>query len=349
MIDVETKAFFNGHIKQIFVYLTNRCQLRCEQCLYKPLLNNASDDIPFETLRYILTAFKDLGAFKLSFLGGEPTLYCDLKNSRKFSDVVELSKSIGYSYVRVDTNGQFDSSFIDDEKCRLLDEITFSLDGYDAKTNDVVRGEGAFNNCISNIRAAVNIGYKVQLTSCIHRALCSDFTSGLDSMYKLIELADRLGVDSINFHPILKAGVARDSWISDTEIDPYLWKELYSEISGEIDNREYKVNVRLPMRYVETQRTRNNKEYGYCPLKMGERALVMPNGQIKVCAFMIGTSHCVANYNSGNVTFEQNLNELDLLNHNSKNCCNQSNPAGLTALCMSYKPNQKEIVWETII
>lgn len=70
IIDEKITELFQGRIKQVFVYLTSRCQLRCHQCLYKPLLTNECDDIPFDTLSDLLSQFKEYGAFKLSFLAG---------------------------------------------------------------------------------------------------------------------------------------------------------------------------------------------------------------------------------------------------------------------------------------
>ena len=56
--------------------------MRCRQCLYKPLLCNESTDIDFYTLVDLLKEFYKYGAYKVSFLGGEPTLYKDKKNSK---------------------------------------------------------------------------------------------------------------------------------------------------------------------------------------------------------------------------------------------------------------------------
>lgn len=110
--DVRTRTYFDNKIKQVFVYITSRCQLRCRQCLYKPLLCNESTDIDFYILVDLLKEFYKYGAYKVSFLGGEPTLYNDKKNSKDFGDVIEEVKQIGYKYIRVDTNGQFEKNIL---------------------------------------------------------------------------------------------------------------------------------------------------------------------------------------------------------------------------------------------
>ena len=84
--DAKTRAYFDNKVKQVFVYITSRCQLRCRQCLYKPLLCNESTDIDFYTLVDLLKEFYKYGAYKISFLGGEPTLYNDKENGKNFGD-----------------------------------------------------------------------------------------------------------------------------------------------------------------------------------------------------------------------------------------------------------------------
>lgn len=350
--DEKTRIYFNKKIKQVFVYLTNLCQLRCKQCLYKPLLSEKSDGIDFKILKDILTEFYNLGAYKVSFLGGEPTLYHDSINNKNFGDIVKAVKEIGYTYIRVDTNGQFSNSFLDDEGVKLLDEITFSLDGHNKETNDIVRGNGVYQRCVDNIIYAVSKGYKVQITSCVHKYSCPDVYTGINNLNLMIRLAQDIGVYSINFHPIIKAGIARDSWIENTDIEPFVWKSIYQLLTTEISNGCFKIKVRIPMRFVEEEKVgRARNQYLYCPLEMGERALVMPDGQIKVCAFTIGTNECVAKYNSNQVCFESQFNEiskLGTLNYNQV-CYNQKIYDGnLVPLCMSFKPNQKELVWECI-
>lgn len=350
--DTKVKAYFDHRIKQVFVYITSRCQLRCRQCLYKPLLCDESTDIDFLTLINLLEEFYHYGAYKVSFLGGEPILYNDKKNNKDFGDVVERVKQIGYTYIRVDTNGQFEKDFLEQPKIKLLDEITFSLDGHDEKTNDAVRGAGTYKRCVSNIKNAVSKGYKVQITSCVHRYSCPDKHKGMENLKKMILFAESLGVYSINFHPILKVGIVRDTWIENTDIMPDIWKLIYDELIELILKNTFKIKVRIPMRFCQKESSILSRErYFYCPLEMGERALIMPDGQIKVCAFTIGTDACVARYDSGRTYFEKENNETNQIGTLDEGvlCYNQRiNSDSLIPLCMSYKPYQAELVWEDI-
>lgn len=351
-IDKKVELYFDKRVKQVFIYITNRCQLRCKQCLYKPLLSSDSSDIDFYQLITLLKIFYKWGAYKVSFLGGEPTLYYDKVNNKKLTDVVLAVKKIGYKYIRIDTNGQFDSSFLFDEKIKQLNEITFSLDGHDRETNDSVRGCGSYEKCVKNIKKAVDLGYNVQITSCIHKYSCPNVETGLKNLKAMIYFAQELGVKSINFHPILKVGIARDNWIDSTNISVSDWKKIYNQMLLLLPWDNDSIKVRIPMRFVDRSLVAENKEkYSYCPVEMGERALIMPDGQIKVCAFTIGTQKCVARYDLNCMTFERDNNELEKIGALSQNqvCYNQIVDNGDDIpLCMSYKPYQAEMVWEDV-
>lgn len=348
----KSKQYFNEKIKQVFVYITSRCQLRCKQCLYKPLLCNNSPDLDYKILLDLLKDFQSMGAYKVSFLGGEPTLYNDLKHKKQLHDVVQSVKDMGYQYVRIDTNGQFGEDILSHDSFKALDEITFSLDGHDKATNDSVRGSGSYENCVANIKKAVLLGYTVQINTCVHKYSCPNIKIGLENLKKMILFAQELGVDCINFHPILKVGISRDEWIDDTNIEIEDWKEIYEEITSQIQQNMYKIKVRIPMRVTEKENILANRaDYFYCPLEMGERALIMPDHQIKVCAFTIGTEECVARFDDTSVFFEEKENETHLIGslEEEQVCYKQfASSKTLTPLCMSFKPNQKEIVWEDV-
>lgn len=351
-IDREIELYFNKRVKQVFVYITSRCQLCCKQCLYKPLLDSTSSDIGYLQLIRLLKVFHEWGAYKLSFLGGEPTLYHDLSCNKRLADIVITAKRIGYKYIRIDTNGQFNSSLLNSEGLQQLSEITFSLDGHDQETNDLVRGSGTFQKCVSNIKNAVKLGYNVQITSCVHKYSCPNAETGLRNIKLLISYAQELGVKSINFHPILKVGIARDHWIDSTEINPSDWMEIYHQMLSIFPWDNDIIKVRIPMRFANQALVANDKEkYYYCPLDMGERALIMPDGQIKVCAFTIGTQECVARYDKDGIYYEQYNNELKKIGSLTDNqvCYNQHGEFdGNIPLCMSYKPYQNEIIWKDI-
>ena len=118
-IDKKFIQYFKN-LKQVFLYLSDECNLSCKQCLYKPNLIYKKKLSPNNALR-LLDICRDLGAFKLTILGGECTLY----DTNSLIQIIQHAKKIGYKYVRIDTNGVFDKILFKSKLFSLLDEISF--------------------------------------------------------------------------------------------------------------------------------------------------------------------------------------------------------------------------------
>src|SRR5215213_3224164 len=92
-------------LQQVFLYITDECNLTCVQCIYKPSITfQVEKAIKPETALALISDFRELGASKLTILGGEPTLYGASENHRPLLAVISEAKSLGYEYVRLDTN-----------------------------------------------------------------------------------------------------------------------------------------------------------------------------------------------------------------------------------------------------
>ena len=79
------------HLKQVFLYITDECNLQCVQCLYKPNLMLARSIEPTLAKKLIYT-FREMGAFKLTLLGGEVSLYSKNQKWQPLFDLVQSAK-----------------------------------------------------------------------------------------------------------------------------------------------------------------------------------------------------------------------------------------------------------------
>ena len=341
------------NLKQVFLYITDECNLHCAQCLYKPdlLFHNKEKEIKFETALTLLSVFREMGASKLTIMGGEPTMYGESDNYKPLFNVIKHAKKIGYEYIRIDTNGQFKESLLLNEDFQNLNEISFSLDGFTTEINDNIRGKGTFQKCVSNIKIAVALGYIVDITTCIHKGLSGRDTNKNLLVDEMIKFASSLGVNRINFHDLFKTGIPRDSWTDNFDFPLSRWREIYEEVQKNIKNKKYVIAVRFPRCFITQEEFERNPEYfGYCPVKLGERVLVHPNGIIRICSLMIGTPYGVARYYDNKIVWDDSsTNELcsfDLHHHTP--CTNQNKRKyhNDVALCVSFKPSQKEFVWQ---
>lgn len=339
------------NLKQVFLYLTDECGLSCAYCLYKPnlLFHLKEKDIPVETAISLVSHFREMGASKLTIMGGEPTLYGASQHWKPLLELIATSKDLGYEYVRLDTNGTFADSLLHKERFRLLDEITFSLDSHVPEINDSLRGRGVFHEAVSNLKLAVQLGYNVDITCCVHKNNIGRGEDGQLLVHEMILFAESLGVSRINFHPILRMGVPRDAWIGNVDIRPDEWLHVHDEIRQSVDSGRYRIVVRIPQRFTTKEDFDKEPEYyGYCPVRLGERALVHPDGMIRVCALMIGTPYGVARFYDNRVVWDETLTN-ETRNHNLNEitpCPNQRRDFGrLVPLCISFKAKQEEFIW----
>lgn len=351
-IDQKFIEYFRN-IKQVFLYLTDECNLRCTYCLYKPNLafQLKEKEISLENAQALISDFRDLGASKLTIMGGEPTRYGTSQKWEPLLRLINTAKDLGYEYVRIDTNGTFDSKLLFRTEFQKLDEITFSLDGHTPKINDSIRGVSTFDKSVRNIKMAIQLGYNVDITCCVHKGNIGKTEDGDLLLDKMILFVESLGVNKVNFHPIFKMGVPRDVWTGNNDIQPEEWLQVYKEIRKNVEKGRYKkIKARIPQRFITKEEFYKDPEYyGYCPVKMGERVLVHPNGIIRICALMIGTPYGVARfYNNKIIWDESSTNETR--NHKLNEatpCTNQRRNFGnLVPLCISFKSKQEEIVWQ---
>ncbi len=345
-LDSKFKNHFRN-LKQVFIYLTDECNLNCIHCLYKPSLT-LKRAIPYNVAKNLIYTFQRMGAFKLTILGGEATLYYDNEEHDMLS-LVRFAKHVGYQYVRLDTNGHFNKNFTNHHLIRFLDEISFSIDGFNKETNDSLRGDGSFDTTIYRLRQCVDAGINVHITSCVTKENTTIAGSVYMYLDQMIQFAQAEKVNIINFHGVFEMGIPMDAWTKASQIDADDWIDAYERIRLNMQKKVYTIPVRLPIHLIREEAFDLDPEYfGYCPCKLGERVLVHPSGQIRICSTMLSSPYCIAKYDSESIRWEDVTNELykhDMDNYTP--CANQValKKNGQIPVCFSLKPRQVEPVW----
>jgi len=348
--DAFADHFRNLH--QVFMYITDRCNLECEQCIYKPSITHfTNEEIALTDAVALLRTFHRLGATKVTFLGGEPTVYGHRRNGKPLLDLIELTEQIGFHYIRLDTNGQRISHLLRQRPFAKLHEVAFSLDGFSPETNDPLRGGGTFARAIDSIGIAIELGYRVSITCCVQKLLLTRAEDGQLLIERMIRFAEGLGAHQINFHDLFKVGVPMDTWTGHFAPKPKDWLPVYDELSKKITRKDFSISVRLPQCFVkEAEFDQNAEYYGYCPVKLGERVMVHPNGVIRICSNLICTAFGVARYHDGRIEWDHS-NANETTGHDfdrATPCTNRGRHkqyGDLVPLCFSFKPGQEEFVW----
>jgi MoaA/NifB/PqqE/SkfB family radical SAM enzyme len=350
-VDPEFASYFQ-RLQQVFLYINDDCNLGCEQCIYKPhVLFNDRREIAPSTAVGLLDAFFGMGARKLTILGGEPTLYGARASHGPLRQVIEAARGMGYSYLRLDTNAHFGERVFVAGGLEQLDELAFSLDGYDEASNDPLRGEGTFRRIIRRIEQATERGIRCSITCCIHRGLVERDHDGRYGVERVIELGERLGVSTVNFHDLFKAGVPMDAWTGsfDTTVEQHV--AMYNDVRTRIEDGAFGVNVRLPQCFVtKSEFDRNPEYYGYCPVKMAERVMVHSDGVIRICSNLICSSFGTGRWENDQISWNRSTSNETLSHDRARYtpCTNRSKNrryGEYVPLCFSFKPNQEEPVW----
>ena len=346
------------NLLQVFLYVTDECNLRCTQCYYMPWLKKGHAEMPTDVLLALLRKFRAMGAIKLSFLGGEPTLYGQAAGNAPIGAIISEARKIGFQYLRMVTNGLFPETLLADDRLRALDEITFSIDGDTATLHDSLRGVGTFERTVANVKRAVALGYNVHITTCVHRGNVGYDDKHSYLLDRAIRWAASLGANLINFHPLFKMGIARDSWTGDTDISPDEWVPLYNAIHSNVDAGAYPIDVRIPQRFVTPgEFEREPARYGFCPVKLAERIEVHTNGQIHSCALNNGTPVSMAKFSRDEggpvmIRWSPSRNELAeyAFDPTSDHPCAvmQADFHDRVPLCISFKPDQEEYIWKHV-
>ncbi|MEQ1952653.1 radical SAM protein [Mesorhizobium sp. CN2-181] len=349
-------AAFQKHfarLHQVFMYITDRCNLECEQCIYKPSITHfINEEISLNDALGLLASFRQLGAGKVTFLGGEPTLYGHRQGGKPLLDLIEGTRALGYEYIRLDTNGQRVKPLLSAQSFAKLDELAFSLDGFSPEINDPLRGRGTFIRAVDGIRSALQSGYAVSITCCVQRIFLERDDEGTLLLEKMIRFAEELGVHQINFHDLFKVGIPMDTWTGNFAPRPKDWIPVYAELAEKVARDDFSISVRLPQCFVtKAEFARNPAYYGYCPVKLGERVMVHPNGTIRICSNLICTAFGAARYGERQIRWDRSdANEIagHELNRLTP-CTNRSRHrkyGDLVPVCFSFKPGQDEYVWQ---
>jgi molybdenum cofactor biosynthesis enzyme MoaA len=211
------------------------CNLACTHCFISCSPTNHTHEMMRldEVERYLEEAVR-LGVREYYFTGGEPFLNPDMEA------ILEATLRIGPASVL--TNGLL----LDPARCARLKrleqgadsslgyslDLRVSLDGYDAATNDPIRGEGTFERILAGVRnlAAAGLNPVITVTEVCREA-------GTDAgKERFFELLRALGIDRprLKILPVFQIGAeaerggAYESWqrLRDGDLPAGAWDHL---------------------------------------------------------------------------------------------------------------------------
>lgn len=254
---------------KISMYLTNKCNLTCKHCFIEGCPRN-NDFLSWMQIENILKYFSK-NYPTVEFTGGEALLSPYLKDS------LILAQKLGYQ-TGVSTNG-IDPSIVNQLTPKLIDKITYSLDGSTAKTHDFLRGKGVFDKCIANIKLAIKKGFRTEVVFTTHKLNISEIPS-------TIHLLDNIGVKKLSFNFINNRGSATfNQKILITGKD---WIDIRKIITKNSQTKQ--ISLRYPVMFTTINEFRQltKDTHYYCQLLNPIKVEIYPDGNIYHCCLEPG-------------------------------------------------------------
>lgn len=254
-------------MKKAFIYPTLRCSLSCEMCYMKNHYSNTLD-IPFKYACDTLLDLKSSGTERVTFLGGEPTLYPHI------NELVFYAKKIQLPFIRLQTNGQFSTSFFDSksEILKYIDALSFSIDGHTEQLNNISRTGCNFDLLVQNIKKSVKSG--------IYTSVNITVTAyNIDYLMDIINYVSNMGVEIIYVNIVFSGGGAKGH------------EDLFKNLAMKWDNIcecliNYECNHKLRIKFPISVHQKYECRGTYERTKM-DCIYIMPNGDKFTCVMMV--------------------------------------------------------------
>jgi MoaA/NifB/PqqE/SkfB family radical SAM enzyme len=183
------------------------CNLACSHCLVSASpTNRTHDHMTLDSIRGSLEEAAALGAREYYFTGGEPFLNPEMEA------IVEAS--LGFGPTTVLTNGLLLDAGRSERLRAISDasdyslDLRVSLDGWDAGSNDPIRGQGSFARVLKGVGNLVAVGINPVLTV---TEVCEGIARD-EGKTKFLEMLRDLGIDKprLKVLPLFKIGAESD-------------------------------------------------------------------------------------------------------------------------------------------
>jgi len=209
--DCEQRGYINlleigRQIDSVILELTKKCNLNCIHCIEGG--SKKSEELTTKEIFNLIDELHFLKVYRIVLTGGEPLVRDDLG---------EIIKKCTEKNIRatIFTNGTLITQKLLNQIKDLNVLLRFSIEGSDAVTHDMIRGQGNFDKTISAIKLCNEMGISIGIAATIT-------TNNFDQYFKILELATELGSKETELSEIKDKGNAscnRDLLLSQKQLE----------------------------------------------------------------------------------------------------------------------------------
>jgi radical SAM protein with 4Fe4S-binding SPASM domain len=286
-----------GRFRNVYLYITEKCQLRCGHCYMGERLERGKF-MPILEVKHTLQLWRKMGGSKLSILGGEPTLHPD------FIEICRYAKQVGYEKVILNTNGLRKAlqplSKMEPEE---FSYIQVSLDGGSPQTHDLVRGNGTFNIAWKTAQELATRQFDTRIICTVNRKNRQD-------CLELIPKCEAIGATLVKFHVFSNIGNGQKN--TEWAMSPVEWIEFYEEL--EAMKKNHKIQIWYQPTYANRENISRFKGQGYrgCVGRTLDRISIFPDGRAYVCSYLFDTTQNMFYMQDGEIKLNRDQNEYEL-------------------------------------
>ena len=301
-------------LTSLFLYLTDRCNLRCSHCWISPQFSEQRQNgIPIGPLKKAIRDAKGIGLQSVKLTGGEPLLYRELDELLYFLASEKLS-------VTMETNG----TLLDKERLVVFQEtgisqMAVSLDAGSAAVHDAIRGvKGCFDRAVEGMRFLSESGINTQIIMTLQYKNRAEIPA-------VIELCEKYKAGSLKINHLLPAGRAKNKFQRGENIELEELKDLYRQVAERGNGSEdFEIFFDLPVAF----RTIDDITCGgVCECAILNILGILADGDISIC----GIGQTYQELRMGNIT-RDSIRDV-WRQHPILNDLRRSLPANLEGIC----------------
>jgi SynChlorMet cassette radical SAM/SPASM protein ScmF len=272
-------------LNSLFLYLTDRCNLRCSHCWISPQFSDQHQDgIPIEPLKKAIRDAKNIGLQSVKLTGGEPLLY------REFDELLYFLAAEALS-VNMETNG----TLIDKERLAVfkktgISQISVSFDAGSADIHDAIRGvNGCFDRGVEGLEFLSDSGINLQVIMTLQHKNRAEIPA-------VMELCKKYKISSLKINHLLPAGRAKNNFERGENLELEELQTLYGRVAERRGAfRDLDIFFDLPVAF----RTIDDiTRSGACECAVLNILGILSNGDISIC----GIGQAYQELRMGNIT-----------------------------------------------
>ena len=287
------KDRYGRPIEDLRVTLTHVCNFSCFFC-HMEGEGNDGGELTAEEISLVTKVGKEFGIKAVKLTGGEPTLRRDI------IEIIRKLKDVGIEEVSMTTNGFLLGKIARELKEAGLDRVNISLHSTSSQLFKEITGVNGFEKVVKGIEECNKVGLKpIKLNFVVTR-------KNISEVFKVIELAENLGVDEIHLIELHPVGLGKESFNYHISLD------------------EIEKNLKEKGKFLGTRNKHNRPRYQYGKIKVEvvkpyanpffcagcNRIRLTVDGKLKTCLYKEDRSVDIIDILRGNYTEEEKISAL---------------------------------------